>query len=62
VATGRQVDVELAGRRVPRPGRATIWLPDADGRIAPSSSTPSVLGRLELRHQVLAGGHGRVAG
>jgi hypothetical protein len=34
VATARRVDVELRGRRIPRPRRSTLWLPDAAGRIA----------------------------
>lgn len=29
----RQVDVELGGRRVPRPVRRTLWLPAPDGRM-----------------------------
>lgn len=72
VATGRHVLVELSGRRVPRARRATMWLPDVTGQIAPMppTSTPaaqlaaggSVLRRTELRHQVLAGGDRRVAG
>ncbi len=33
VATGRRVLVELGGRRVPRPRRATMWLPDTDGDV-----------------------------
>jgi hypothetical protein len=65
VATGRHVCVELGGRRVPRgvsrPGRITIWLPDATGR-AEAVIGASVLGGAELRHQVLTGGHRRVAG
>lgn len=58
VATGRQVVVELGGRRMPRPRRTTMWLPDARGGAAPAS----VLGRTELRHQVLARSDRRVAG
>ncbi len=42
VASGRRVLVELSGRRMPRTRRATMWLPDANGRIAPA---PSVLRR-----------------
>ena len=57
VATGRQVLVELSGRRMPRAKRTTMWLPDAHGCMG-----PSVLGRTELRHQVLAGSDWRVAG
>jgi hypothetical protein len=34
VATGRRVRVELGGRRIPRPRRSTMWLPDANGGIA----------------------------
>jgi len=34
VASGRQLVVEVGGRRVPRPRRATMWLPDANGSIA----------------------------
>jgi hypothetical protein len=55
VATGRRVIVELGGRRMPQARRATMWLPNAHGQM-------SVLGRAELRHQVLAGGDRRVAG
>ena len=61
VATGRQVMLELGGRRMPRPRRASMWLPDAAGRVA-SAGDRSVLGRAELRHQVLAGGDRGVAG
>jgi hypothetical protein len=39
VATGRRVMVELGGRRMPRPRRATMWLPDADGGIATAPAT-----------------------
>ncbi len=67
VASGRRVLIELGGRRMPRPRRATMWLPDADGHMAPVDPVPSldntsVLGRPELRHQMLAGGDRRVAG
>lgn len=62
VATGRKVDVELAGRRVPRQERTTMWLPDAFGQLARALPGDSVLGRPELRHQMLAGGDRRVAG
>jgi len=34
VASGRQLVVEVGGRRVPRPRRATMWLPDTNGSIA----------------------------
>jgi hypothetical protein len=34
VATGRRVLVEVGGRRIPRPRRSTMWLPDANGGIA----------------------------
>jgi hypothetical protein len=34
VATGRRVSVELGGRRMPRPRRTTVWLPDAGGALA----------------------------
>ena len=34
VATGRRVSVELGGRRMPRPRRATVWLPGAGGALA----------------------------
>ena len=34
VATGRRVLVELGGRRMPRPRRTTVWLPDANGALA----------------------------
>ena len=33
IASGRRVDVEVGGRRVPRRRRATMWLPAADGSI-----------------------------
>jgi hypothetical protein len=61
VATGRHVALELAGRRMPRPRRASMWLPDTAGQVAPVDDR-SVLGRAELRHQVLAGGDSAVAG
>lgn len=32
----REVDWVLEGRRVPRPRRSTVWLPDASGRIVPA--------------------------
>jgi len=41
VATGRRVLVELGGRRMPRPRRATMWLPDGDGEIAIRLPSPS---------------------
>jgi hypothetical protein len=56
VASGRQVLIELGGRRMPRPRQAAMWLPDAGGRMS------SVLGGTELRHQVVAGGDRRVSG
>lgn len=46
VARARRADVQLSGRRVPRPRRAQLWLPAADGQvqalssIAPSSIVP----------------------
>ena len=51
VAHARHAQVQLAGRRVPRPRQAQMWLPGADGRVqlaqpdAPSiepTSTPEV--------------------
>ena len=33
VASGRRLVVEVGGRRVPRPRRAPMWLPDANGSI-----------------------------
>ncbi|MEY2401512.1 MAG: hypothetical protein QOJ08_1623 [Ilumatobacteraceae bacterium] len=39
VATGRRVMIELGGRRMPRPRRATMWLPDAGGGIASAPAT-----------------------
>lgn len=62
VATGRRVDVELSGRRMPRPRRATLLLPDARGCASVIDEQPSVLSRSELRHQVLTGSHRRIAG
>jgi hypothetical protein len=62
VAVGRHVRIELTGRRVPRPRHATVWLPDATGAVAPVIDDVSVLRGPELGHQVLAGGHRRVAG
>lgn len=61
VATGRRVTLELAGRRMPRSRRASVWLPDAFGHITPAQEH-SILGRTELRHQVLAGSDRCVAG
>lgn len=34
VATGRLVLVEVSGRRMPRPRRATMWLPNVNGGVA----------------------------
>jgi hypothetical protein len=34
IATARRVEVELRGRRMSRPRRASMWLPDAAGRLA----------------------------
>jgi hypothetical protein len=31
----REVDLVLDGRRVPRPRRSTVWLPDAGGQVVP---------------------------
>ena len=39
VARGRQVVVQLSGRRVPRPRRAQLWLPAPDGQV---QAMPSV--------------------
>jgi hypothetical protein len=33
VASGRRVVVEIGGRRMPRSQQATMWLPDANGRL-----------------------------
>ncbi len=51
VATGRRVLVKLSGRRMPRPRRATMWLPDARGGIV---AAPAELLPRELRPQVTA--------
>ena len=46
VARGRSANVQLSGRRVPRPRRAEMWLPTADGaveaviRISAASAAP----------------------
>ncbi len=53
VATGRRVLVELSGRRIPRPRRATMWLPDASGGIVAAPAVSAAPPR-ELRHQVTA--------
>jgi hypothetical protein len=50
VATGRRVLVELSGRRMPRPRRATMWLPDASGGIVAAPAAPP----RELLRQVTA--------
>ncbi|HEY0518513.1 MAG TPA: hypothetical protein VGC84_03380 [Ilumatobacteraceae bacterium] len=47
VARGRRLTVELGGRRMPRPRRATMWLPDADGG---ASHTPGALVRVFGAH------------
>lgn len=39
----RRVHAELAGRRVPRPRGADLWLPAAGGGIAPAAPEPAVL-------------------
>ena len=69
VAAGRRVLVELGGRRLPRVRRAAMWLPDTEGRLTPASALPapsipghSVLGRTELRHQMVPSGDRHVAG
>jgi hypothetical protein len=62
VATGRRAAVELSGRRMPRPRRAALWLPDARGCPAVLDEHASVLSRSELRHEVLTGAHRRIAG
>jgi hypothetical protein len=36
VASGRRLVVEVGGRRVQRPRRAAMWLPDANGTITPA--------------------------
>lgn len=45
----RQVDVVVAGRRVPRPVHRTLWLPGPDGRVqaAGPASAASSVDRLE---------------
>jgi hypothetical protein len=48
VATGRRVLVELGGRRMPRPRRATMWLPDTRGDLAVDTvreADPSLLAK-----------------
>lgn len=40
VATARQLELEVCGRRVPRAQRALLWLPDADGRVRAEVRTP----------------------
>jgi len=51
VARGRRASVQLSGRRVPRPRRADMWLPTADGAVeavvsiavaAPSTDTAAL--------------------
>lgn len=37
---GRQVAVAATGRRIPRPRRAELWLPDATGTIRPLEEPP----------------------
>lgn len=59
VASGRRVVVELGGRRMPRPKRAMMLLPDANGEVTPARGI-SVLGGAELRHEVVTGGDRRV--
>jgi len=52
----RQVDVELGGRRIPRPVRRTLWLPGPDGRVqavapvaeATTEPEPGPVGSVEL--------------
>jgi hypothetical protein len=41
VARGRRAEVQLSGRRVPRPRRAELWLPGADGTVEPVSPAVS---------------------
>ncbi|MGB8860981.1 MAG: hypothetical protein WCC60_17100 [Ilumatobacteraceae bacterium] len=49
VARGRRVDVQLTGRRVPRPRRCELWLPGADGTVeAVPSIDATVVGPLSL--------------
>ncbi len=42
VARGRTAQVELSGRRVPRPRRAHLWLPDIDGQVASVLTAPEI--------------------
>ena len=42
VACGRRVGVEIGGRRMPRSRRATLWLPDANGRLAAAEPSGEV--------------------
>ncbi len=39
VAGGRRAHVQLSGRRVPRPRRAELWLPTADGLVEAAAAT-----------------------
>lgn len=42
VARGRRATVQLSGRRVPRPRRAEMWLPTADGAVEAVASIAAV--------------------
>lgn len=52
VASSRRLVVEVAGRRAPRPRRATMWLPDSDGGIvstgvhSPAAITHNINGNI----------------
>ena len=45
VARGRRASVQLSGRRVPRPRRAEMWLPTADGAV---EAVVSITGAVEV--------------
>jgi hypothetical protein len=44
VATRRRVLVEVGGRRMPQPRRATMWLPDTNGAIAAAIALDTIHG------------------
>ena len=48
----REVDVVVAGRRIPRPAQRTLWLPGPDGRVTVASPAEPVVGTPEPLERV----------
>ncbi len=52
VATARRMEVEVHGRRVPRPRRTEVWLPSTAGALEPVETSPVLELPTDLRRAV----------